>query len=186
MQVSHNFKAALDYSSPYRSIYFWCHDTTLKNIFSIEKLKLTWNKQINFGNPPPLPPPPPLKLYPHLPGGGEIPRRKSEPLQNISQRSLSRSTIYSKSFVTFPSKTSMKKTFSLKLWVKRDSRISCADCLTKTILHWTHNVSSLFTCLLTWNSVGTWKLYFISLLFWYKLLVSLWKILSNLITKHVL
>ena len=25
----------------YKSIYFWCHDTTLKKVFSIEKLNLT-------------------------------------------------------------------------------------------------------------------------------------------------
>ena len=28
-------------------MHFWCHDTTLKKIFSIEKLKLTWNRQTN-------------------------------------------------------------------------------------------------------------------------------------------
>ena len=38
MHVSYNFNAALDYNSLYRLIYFSCHDTTLKKIFSIEKL----------------------------------------------------------------------------------------------------------------------------------------------------
>ena len=43
-----NFNATLDYRSLCRSIYFWCHDTTLENIFSIEKLNFTWNKHVNF------------------------------------------------------------------------------------------------------------------------------------------
>ena len=46
--VSYSFKAALDYSLRYRSMYFWCHDTTLKKILLIEKLNSTWNKQTNF------------------------------------------------------------------------------------------------------------------------------------------
>ena len=29
-------------------MHFFCHDTTLKKILSIEKLNLTWNKQTNF------------------------------------------------------------------------------------------------------------------------------------------
>ena len=37
MRVLYNFKAASDYSSPYRSVCFWCHDTTLKKMFLIEK-----------------------------------------------------------------------------------------------------------------------------------------------------
>ena len=37
--VSYNFKAALNYSSLYRSIHFWCHDATLKKIFSTEKVE---------------------------------------------------------------------------------------------------------------------------------------------------
>ena len=41
-------KPALDYNLLYRSIHFWCHDTTLKIISSIEKVNLTWNKQTNF------------------------------------------------------------------------------------------------------------------------------------------
>ena len=52
--VSYSFKAAFDYSSLYRSIHFWCHDTTLKKIFSIWKLNLTWNKQTNFNKLGPL------------------------------------------------------------------------------------------------------------------------------------
>ena len=59
-EVSYNFKAALDYSSLYRSIYFWCHDTTLKTILSIEKLSSTWNKQTNFKKLCPLSP---LKVW---------------------------------------------------------------------------------------------------------------------------
>ena len=58
MYVSYNFKTALDYSSIYRSIHFWYHDTTLEKIFSKEKLNLTWNKQIIFGKLYPLPPSP--------------------------------------------------------------------------------------------------------------------------------
>ena len=58
MYVSYNFKTALDYSSIYRSIHFWYHDTTLEKIFSKEKLNLTWNKQILFGKLYPLPPSP--------------------------------------------------------------------------------------------------------------------------------
>ena len=46
--VSYSFKAALVFSSLYRSMHFWCHDTALKKILSIEKLNLTWNKQTNF------------------------------------------------------------------------------------------------------------------------------------------
>ena len=49
------FQAPLDYSSLYRSMHFWCHDTTPKKIFSIEKLNLTWNKQTNFNKLGPLP-----------------------------------------------------------------------------------------------------------------------------------
>ena len=41
----------LDYSSFYRSVYFWCHDTTLKKVFLIENLHLTWSKQTNFNKP---------------------------------------------------------------------------------------------------------------------------------------
>ena len=48
MWVSYTFRVALDHSSLIRSIYFWCYDTTLKNIVSIEKLNLTWNKLTNF------------------------------------------------------------------------------------------------------------------------------------------
>ena len=47
MWVSYNFKTTLDYSSLYRSIYFWCQETTLQKIFPIEKLILVWNKQSN-------------------------------------------------------------------------------------------------------------------------------------------
>ena len=32
--------SALDYSSLYRSMHFWCHDTILKKTFSMEKLNL--------------------------------------------------------------------------------------------------------------------------------------------------
>ena len=48
MWVLYSSKAALNYSSLYRSMHFWCHDTTLKKILSIKKLNLTWNKQTNF------------------------------------------------------------------------------------------------------------------------------------------
>ena len=54
MWVSYSFKVAFDYSLLYLSIHFWCHDTTLKKIFSIEKLNLTWNKQTNFNKLDPL------------------------------------------------------------------------------------------------------------------------------------
>ena len=56
MYVSYNFKTALDYSSIYRSIHFWYHDTTLEKIFSKEKLNLTRNKQIKANQLYPLPP----------------------------------------------------------------------------------------------------------------------------------
>ena len=29
-------------------MHFWCHDTTLKKMFLVEKSNLTWNKQTNF------------------------------------------------------------------------------------------------------------------------------------------
>ena len=37
MWVSYNVKAALDYSLIYESMYFWCHDTTVKKTFLREK-----------------------------------------------------------------------------------------------------------------------------------------------------
>ena len=46
--VSYSFKVDFDCSSLYRSMYFWCDDTTLKKVFSREKLNLTRNKQTNF------------------------------------------------------------------------------------------------------------------------------------------
>ena len=49
-------KQTLDYSTLYRSRYFWCHDTTLKNISLVKKLNLTWNKHTKFN-----------KLYPVFP-----------------------------------------------------------------------------------------------------------------------
>ena len=52
--VSYSFKAAPDYSSLYRSMHFWFHDTTLMKIFSIEQLNLTWNRQTNFTKLRPL------------------------------------------------------------------------------------------------------------------------------------
>ena len=52
--VSYSFKAALDYSSLCRLMHFWCYDTTLKKIFSIEKLNLTSNNQTNFNKLGPL------------------------------------------------------------------------------------------------------------------------------------
>ena len=52
--VSYSFKAALDYSSLYRSMYFWCHDTTPKKVFPIEKLNLAWNKQTKFNETGPI------------------------------------------------------------------------------------------------------------------------------------
>ena len=55
MWVSYSFKAALDYSSLYRSMHFLCHDATLKKIFLIKALNLTWNKQANFNKLGPLP-----------------------------------------------------------------------------------------------------------------------------------
>ena len=48
MQVPYSFKTTLDYSSLYRSMYFWYHHNSLKNILSIEKLTLYSNKQTNF------------------------------------------------------------------------------------------------------------------------------------------
>ena len=53
MSVSYNFKAALDYSSLYRLMHFGCHDTNLKNFFSIEQLNLTSNKHTKFFLCPP-------------------------------------------------------------------------------------------------------------------------------------
>ena len=50
----YNFKAALDYSSLYRSRYFWCCNTTLQKKNSIEILNLTLNKQTNFNKLCPL------------------------------------------------------------------------------------------------------------------------------------
>ena len=71
-RVSYSFNSASDYSSNvwkvskygifpvhiflysnwirsnYRPMHFWCHGTTLKKIFSIEKLNWTWNKETNF------------------------------------------------------------------------------------------------------------------------------------------
>ena len=42
--------SALDYSSLYRSMHFWCQDTTLKKIFSVEKLNLVgWGWGLTFG-----------------------------------------------------------------------------------------------------------------------------------------
>ena len=35
-------------------MHFWCHDTTLKKILSVEKLNLTCNKQTNFNKLSPL------------------------------------------------------------------------------------------------------------------------------------
>ena len=52
--VSYSFTAALDYNLLYKSMHFWCHDTTLKRISSIEELNLTWNKQANFKKLGPL------------------------------------------------------------------------------------------------------------------------------------
>ena len=66
MWFSCNFKAALDYSSLYRSIYF-CHDTTLKKKILIEKMNLAWNKQTNCNKLYPLPSTPPKKLWKILP-----------------------------------------------------------------------------------------------------------------------
>ena len=54
IKVSYGFKTALDYSSLYRPLYFWCHAPTLKNVLSIEKLNLTWNNQTNFSKLSPL------------------------------------------------------------------------------------------------------------------------------------
>ena len=48
MQVPYSFKTTLDYSSLYRSMYFWYHHNSLKNILSIEKLNLSSNKQANL------------------------------------------------------------------------------------------------------------------------------------------
>ena len=42
------FKGSLGYSSLYRSMQFWCHDTALKKIFSIEKLNLVGYVGINL------------------------------------------------------------------------------------------------------------------------------------------
>ena len=44
-------KAALDYSSLSRLMHFWCRDTTLKNIFSVEKLNLVcwWGMKLWWG-----------------------------------------------------------------------------------------------------------------------------------------
>ena len=50
MYVSYNFKTALDYSSIYRSIHFWYHDTTLEKIFSKEKLNLTGISKSSLAN----------------------------------------------------------------------------------------------------------------------------------------
>ena len=47
--VSLSFKAALYYSWLYRSIHISCHDTTLKKIFSIEKLNLVGWGEWTFG-----------------------------------------------------------------------------------------------------------------------------------------
>ena len=75
-------------------MHFWCHDTTLKKIFSIGKLNLVgWGETLHC--PPPKKkvenfkplvwlsspkgswklniPQGPIKLSPHLPGGGRIP-----------------------------------------------------------------------------------------------------------------
>ena len=47
MWISYNFKAALDYGSLYESIYFWCQDTTLKNIFNRKvQFSLEWANQL--------------------------------------------------------------------------------------------------------------------------------------------
>ena len=54
MWVSYSFKAAFFYISLSRSMHFWCHDSTLKKIFSKEKLNLTLNKQTNFHKLGPL------------------------------------------------------------------------------------------------------------------------------------
>ena len=61
--VSYNFKVDLDYSLLYRSIYFWCYDTILKKVFSLEKLNLIERSEqtLSFAPPPPHPTPP----HPH-------------------------------------------------------------------------------------------------------------------------
>ena len=53
--VWYSLKAALNYSSLDRSMYFWCHDTNLKKILSTETFNLTWSKQANFNSLDPLP-----------------------------------------------------------------------------------------------------------------------------------
>lgn len=66
-------------------MYFWCHDTLLEKIFSIEKLDLTWNKQTNFYklcplSPTPYPPPPKKKVWKILnhPIGQSLPKCRWE------------------------------------------------------------------------------------------------------------